>query len=160
MRGRKRTPTALALLKGNPGRRPLPAREPQPEAASLAAPRCLDDEGRAEWGRVAPMLARIGVLSEADVSALIAYCEAWSRWRRAEEQVRLTGLLVKTPNGYPVINPLVAIANKAMSQMRAFLVEFGMTPSARTRVEAQSGTEGESKFREFLAARAERARRA
>jgi P27 family predicted phage terminase small subunit len=31
-------------------------------------------------------------------------------------------------------NPFLAVANRAMKQMRDFLTEFGMTPSSRSRV--------------------------
>ena len=33
-----------------------------------------------------------------------------------------------------MLNPYLSIANKAMDQMRRFLIEFGMTPSSRARV--------------------------
>ena len=32
-------------------------------------------------------------------------------------------------SAYPMQNPYLAIANTAIKQMKAFLVEFGMTPS-------------------------------
>jgi phage terminase small subunit len=34
-------------------------------------------------------------------------------------------------------SPFLAVANKALEQMRAFLNEFGMTPASRTRVHAE-----------------------
>lgn len=45
-----------------------------------------------------------------------------------------SGLFVKTPNGYPVQSPWLAVSNKAMELCRAFLAEFGMSPASRTRV--------------------------
>ena len=42
--------------------------------------------------------------------------------------------MVKSPNGFPIQSPYLAVANKAMEQMRAMLTEFGMSPSSRTRV--------------------------
>jgi P27 family predicted phage terminase small subunit len=35
-------------------------------------------------------------------------------------------------------HPLLAIANKAMRQMHSLLAEFGMTPSARSRIKTGS----------------------
>ena len=52
----------------------------------------------------------------------------------AEDALKKHGVLVKSPNGSPMPNPYLAIANKAMEQMRALLAEFGMSPSSRTRV--------------------------
>lgn len=35
-----------------------------------------------------------------------------------------------------MLNPYLSVANQAYGQMRAILVEFGMTPSSRSRVSA------------------------
>lgn len=46
-------------------------------------------------------------------------------------------------------SPFLAIANKAFEQMRAMLVEFGMTPSSRSRVHARP-LEGADPMEEFM----------
>lgn len=43
------------------------------------------------------------------------------------------GTVVKSPSGYPIQSPYLAIANKAHEQMTKLLAEFGMTPSSRSR---------------------------
>ena len=43
--------------------------------------------------------------------------------------------MITTPNGYQQPSPWVAVANKSLEQLRGFAVEFGMTPSTRSRVE-------------------------
>ena len=137
MRGRKPSPTAIRLLRGNPGRRRLNADEPTPTVqADLAAPAWLDVEAQAEWARVAPILGRLGVLSEIDGDALAAYCESWTTWKAATQKIRQFGMVVKSTKDrdLPIISPYVKIAHNALTQMRALLVEFGMTPSARARV--------------------------
>lgn len=45
-------------------------------------------------------------------------------------------LLIKTKDGNAIQNPLVGIANKARADVVRFSAEFGMTPSARSRVTA------------------------
>lgn len=138
MKGRKPTPTALRLLRGNPRKRPVNAHEPKPAPMiGRRAPAWLDDEAKKEWRRVAPMLGRLGVLTETDADALAAYCEAFTTWKQATARLRQFGMVVKrsTDAGdLPVISPYVKIAHHAMGQMRAFLVEFGMTPSSRARI--------------------------
>lgn len=58
----------------------------------------------------------------------------------AVENIKKFGLIVRTPpseknpEGYPIQNPYFAIMNQSMAQMRSFLVEFGMTPSSRSRI--------------------------
>jgi P27 family predicted phage terminase small subunit len=133
-RGQRPTPTRLKILRGNPGRRPLNEQEPTPAAGSLAAPTWLEGEAAAEWKRLAPVLHRLGLLTEIDETALATYCQAWARWREAERNIQKFGMVIKGKGGFPIISPFVAVANRAMSQMKGLLVEFGMTPSARSRV--------------------------
>ena len=149
-RGTRPTPTALKLLKGNPGKRPLNRHEPAPAPRrSLVPPRFLQGVARLEWRRLAPKLARLGLLSEIDDAALAQYCELWARWREAETALREHGMVITGNKGTPVLSPYVAIANRALSQMRALLVEFGMTPSARTRVKTDPGPQPSDPFAKF-----------
>src|SRR5574341_2082004 len=107
-RGRKPDPTALRLLRGNPGRRPLPTNEPQPPDASVEPPAWLDETAKVEWRRVATMLSLDGVLTEMDSDALCAYCETWVRWKEATAKIRQFGMVIKSPNGMPMPSPYVA----------------------------------------------------
>lgn len=139
MRGRKPVPTTIRLLRGNPRKRPVNTREPTPAPlpTNLEPPVWLDMAAQTEWKRVAPMLGRLGVLTETDADALAAYCEAFTTWKQATQKLRQFGMVIKvgkTGIEIPVISPYVKIAHHAMQQMRAFLVEFGMTPSSRARI--------------------------
>ena len=140
MKGRKPVPTSLRVLRGNPSRRALPENEPQPEALpeNIQAPEWMDDDAKKEWARVAPMLVKNGLLTEMDVDALTAYCHAWCAWKDANAKIRQFGAVVKSPSGYPIQSPYLAISNKAMDTMRGLMTEFGMTPSSRTRVTRNS----------------------
>lgn len=150
MRGRKPTPTALKILRGNPGKRPLNAQEATPCAADLVPPDWLTDIAQSEWADKAPMLQRLGLLTEADVDAFAMYCATFARWKEAEQKVLQSGLLIKSGsnNGIPVVNPYLSIANKAQRDATKLLVEFGLTPSARARVKVQKPTVGD-KFSRF-----------
>ena len=74
MRGRKPKPTTLRILEGNPGKRSLIDGPPQAPAKIPECPCFLDDEARAEWLRMAPVLLEMGLLTPADRAALAAYC--------------------------------------------------------------------------------------
>jgi P27 family predicted phage terminase small subunit len=136
MRGRKPTPTALRVLRGNPARRPLPVDEATPVvlASTAAPPEWLDDAAKHEWARVAPLLAKNGLLTELDSDALVAYCRAFADWREASARIKQFGMVVKTPSGYPMPSPYAPLAQKALVTMYRFMVEFGLTPASRTRV--------------------------
>ena len=58
--------------------------------------------------------------------------------KMAEKDQLTGGLMIKTSNGNAIQNPLVGTANKAASDMMRYAAEFGMTPSARTRIETQA----------------------
>jgi len=135
MRGRKPTPTALKILRGNPGRRPLNRREPAPaRATDLAPPPELVGVAADEWRRLAPKLQALGLLTEIDDRALIAYCVTWARWLEAETELRDHGLVLKGKRGAPFLSPYVKIAAQSAQQLKAWIEQFGMTPSARSRV--------------------------
>ena len=96
-----------------------------------------DPDARAEWERAAPLLHRLGLLTEADLDALILYCATFSRWKQAERQLRKFGMLVTSKrNQYPIMSPYLNISTKAQTQCRAMLIEFGLTPVSRARVHA------------------------
>jgi P27 family predicted phage terminase small subunit len=137
MRGRKPHPTALKALLGFPGKRKKNDEEPTPAVTpSPRAPSWMAKEAKKEWRRLAPVLGALGVLTETDADALAAYCEAWATWKDATQKIREFGLVIKHPTAgkLPVVSPYVKIAHNAMTQMRALLVEFGMTPSSRARI--------------------------
>lgn len=142
MSGRKPKPTALKLITGNPGKRALPKFEPKPQPGA-EMPDWLSDEAKAQWALVAQQLEASGILTQIDGPALGLYCEAFARWRHANDQVVKFGSVVKAPSGFPVQSPFLAIANRAWDQMMKALVEFGMTPSSRSRVTANGPQEEE-----------------
>lgn len=143
-RGRKPKPTHLKLVTGNPGKRALNKGEPTPRLDLPMPPPHLSDEAKVEWGRVSQELYDCGLLSTVDRAALAAYCQAYARWvtaekaitKMAESDALTSGLLIRTSNGNAIQNPLVGTANKAMKDMVYYAAEFGMTPSARSRIEA------------------------
>lgn len=130
-------PTNLKILQGNPGKRKVNRNEPQPDSTMPDAPDHLDEVGKAEWDRVSVELHRIGLLTGVDRTSLAAYCQNYSRWVKAEQMLQKNGFITKAESGYEMPSPWVAIGNKALDQMRKFLVEFGMTPASRTKVKVE-----------------------
>ena len=134
MAGRRPTPTALKLLRGNPGKRPLNKNEPKPEVKIPRCPGHLSPIAKAEWKRISRELAAMGLLTGMDRAALAAYCQAYGRWAQAETEAAKKGLMIDTTHGNSIQNPYIGIANKALEHMYRFLTEFGLTPSSRTRL--------------------------
>lgn len=142
MPGRKRVPTGLKIINGNPGRRPIP-NEPQLEVTKPEPPDHLAPEAVLEWNRLVELLYTSGLMTGADVGALASYCAAYGRWVQAERKLNeaakadpvTCGLVQMTTHGNYVQNPLVGIANKAHNDVMRYAAEFGMTPASRSKVD-------------------------
>jgi P27 family predicted phage terminase small subunit len=150
MVGRKPKPTALKVLSGNPGKRPLNECEPKPSGVP-DCPEHLDTVAKQEWDRVSAELISIGLLTSVDRAALAAYCAAYSRWVKAEQAIQKHGEVIKTQSGNAIQNPYVGVANRALDLMHKFLSEFGMTPSSRSRLHVNAPTpESDDPYAEFV----------
>jgi P27 family predicted phage terminase small subunit len=134
MRGRKPRPTALRRLEGNRGKRGYNLAEPMPPEGVPSCPSHLSPVARREWRRVARSLHAMGVLTRIDRAALAAYAQCYGRWVEAEEKLRETPTLYKTPAGYIQQSPWLGIANKQLELMGRYMTELGMTPAARSRI--------------------------
>ncbi len=138
--GRKAKPTALKELAGNPGKRALPKDEPRPDIGLPEKPKGLTKIASDEWDRLAPQLDKIGLLTKIDRTAFIAYCECLSDYYAAQEHIKKYGRVQKV-NGLFKKNPSVQMKNDSLRLMRQYLIEFGLTPSARTRVASQMSSD-------------------
>jgi P27 family predicted phage terminase small subunit len=137
-RGRRPLPTRLKYLTGNPGKRPLNPHEPRPEPAVPECPPELGPAAKREWDRLVGDLARLNMLTNLDRAALAAYCGAYALWADATEQIQKFGAMIKSPTGYPVQSPYIAIANRQAEIMLRIASEFGFTPASRSRIAAPS----------------------
>lgn len=149
-RGRKPKPTAVKVLEGNPGKRPLNMYEPVPDKITPECPSWLNDEAKAEWDRLADKMVNLGTLTEMDMAAFAGYCQSYARWKEAEEFIEKHGTIVKTPSGYWQQVPQVSIAQTNLKVMLKFCSEFGLTPSSRSRMIAGEVQEGSVDEMEFL----------
>ena len=147
-----RVPTPLRVLRGNPGRRPLPKGEPKPERVAPPMPADLDPIAKKEWKRLAPMFVRLGTLTETDGMAFAELCTAYAASVRIRKAIKACGyklLTVKhsflekeTKDGRsdevmavePKINPLYAQQRLAGQNLRYWCNEFGTTASSRGKI--------------------------
>ena len=149
-RGRPPKPTHLKLLQGNAGKRRQPEGEPKPPLETPSCPAWLSKVAKTEWKRIVPELEELQLLTRCDRAALAAYCESYSSWQAAEKWLRKNGpqYIVRDKDGqikYVAQFPMVAVANKSKSDMRAFLTEFGLSPASRTRIKGAAAPPGKKK---------------
>lgn len=126
-----RKPTALRLLAGNPGKRPLPASEPSFAACTTERPDWLTGEAAVLWDKLAQALNVNGMLTHASRDNLAVYCDVLGSYidtRRAGGQADV----------------------KLLQQIRMMAREFGFTPSSQASVAAPGKQDGKAEKDRFF----------
>ncbi len=151
--GRPPKPTSIKVLEGNPGKRALPKNEPKPPVGEVALPRPLQGNALAAWGRLVPLLQSMRVLSLADAEKLALGCEALGDYLDLRARIKKVGRVYTTITitGCKVYRPRpeVAMMTDAWKKASTILSEFGLSPSARSKVQAIVEEE-EDPFAQFL----------
>ena len=142
-RGPRPEPTILTLAKGNPGKKQINKAEPKPSAAKIAPPKYLSGESLKCWKAIVPGLISTGVMTEADVPTLARYCTMFEQWLRYLAEVRAGNdiLVILNDDGsvkYEQASPAATMQQKLATSMLRIEQEFGLTPSARTGIVAQT----------------------
>ena len=126
--GRKKKPTLLKFVTGNPGRREINTNEPEPLAGEVVAPGWLDDEARQKW---ADVLRSCPWITAADTDTLALYCDSYSHYLKARK-LSIKTPVVKSVEGKLSKNPAWTARNEAFQQMRSAGSELGLSPSSRS----------------------------
>jgi len=129
LRGPAPKPTALRLLEGNLGHRPLNLHEPRLAVCEPDVPAHLSRDAKREWRRIAPILLAMRVLTVADPAQLANVCIALATLSRAQQQLDKSGLLIKTPQGFVQANPLLKIVAVQTEIIGRIAREFGLSPA-------------------------------
>jgi P27 family predicted phage terminase small subunit len=138
--GRRGPPPKPAKLRLVEGARPDRVNQSEPVASS-ARPECPEAasaEVREVWDYTVAELDQMGLASAADRDALLCYCEAVVAHRKASVLLAKSDVLIKGIHGNPVRNPALQVQRDAAQVIRAFAQEFGLTPSARARIEVKA----------------------
>lgn len=151
-RGPAAKPDSLKQLQGNPGKRPLNKKAPKFDLVTglPKPPGHLNRYGKHEWNRIIPVLQKVSMLTEADLTSLAAYCQAYGTWVEAEKLKKAMGLTTTTDKGNVIQRPEVGIANTSMANMISIAKEFGMTPASRTKVEVEETETQQDPFVKFI----------
>ena len=133
-RGRIPVPKVINDLRGDAGKRRRYQKEPEPPSGAPVAPEYLDDIARQEWKEVCQHLADMHLLSRADKTALELYCVAYSRYRKAQENVKENGSVIEVgKNNFPMKSAWASEMDTQHDKLKAMLLEFALTPAARSR---------------------------
>jgi P27 family predicted phage terminase small subunit len=140
--GRKSVPTAEKILRGNPGKRPLNDSEAMPQELGTLppAPDYIGEYGGREWNRIGQQLIDLHLLTSIDLQVFEAYCLNVELMVRARESIQDNGMTVQGSRG-PVRNPAIAAFGQATTAIRSLASEFGLSPSARSRIKLPTDDE-------------------
>lgn len=137
-KGRPPRPTKLQVeLRGDPSKRRRNTTEPEPPQGAPDCPQHVQDDpvAFAEWKSICNQLDSMGLLSTTDGRSLELYVQTYSRYRKAEEQVKRYGdVFLVGDKKYPQVSPYYTAMNRYSDDCRKWLVEFGLTPAARSRM--------------------------
>ncbi len=152
IRGRKPKPTALKVLEGNPGKRPLNDNEPKPRPIAPSPPSWLPREAKKQWKELAPALEKERLLTEVDGLAFAMLLLHWAQVAEATKILKKEGLITVDERGLPRKHPAHQILRDHSEAFRQYMAEFGLSPSARSRLNLPVQDE-EDEFEAFLRAK-------
>ncbi|WDI24330.1 phage terminase small subunit P27 family [Bacillus subtilis] len=141
----------LQLIQGNPNKKnteELAARAEHEKKMKMRSdnikpPTWLDKVGKKEFKRVAALLAEVEIITEADISMLAAYCNAYSQYVSISKIIEEDGIMVHTEgkdedgNLIKLVgeeHPLLKRQKNYFDQMKSAANDFGLTPSARAKL--------------------------
>ena len=130
-RGPTAAPRELKLLKGERPYR-INDKEPKRKSVSGAMPpgwgAHMTAVAKRFWAKYGPVLADLGVLTEADLPAFRVLSELWSKWGTCSRMCDKKGLDLKDWLA------LMRMTDKIETQKLRYMQEFGMTPSGRGKI--------------------------
>lgn len=129
-------PTQEHILRGNPSKKKLePEREPKTEIISDLPdpPIYFGEYAIREWERSGPYLIRNKMLKEEDIAVFESYCMNIQLLIESAISIKDEGLKIMGARGW-VKNPAVSAFGQATTAIRGFAAEFGLSPSARSRI--------------------------
>lgn len=144
----RKKPLLQVVREGNPGKRPLPESLVLPPAeldepdwtetfpvvrdkAVQAANRRAREVARREWRRVVPVLRHTAGLAAVDANLLHDYCVCVARIDQCERELSTHGLLQLGERGWQK-NGATTIVSQYRAQLKVYIRELGLSPSART----------------------------
>lgn len=133
MPGPPKTPSALNLFRGNPGKRAPNRREPKPTVATATPPPDLDAPAAAIWRERAAELVRLELLTVIDRGHLARACRLEALGLEQLALAELMPLRETKANG-PQPSAELRAALLALEAADRIWFRFGITPSERTRL--------------------------
>lgn len=148
MAGRKKKPTKQKIIQGTFRKDRAPKHEPDPTPVSEVPkpPSTLNNAGKKLWKSLAQELVDKGLLTVVDIPALEVCCYNYGMYvdlsksiRRMvdrEDGTRKRQTIAEYLNGKnSQITPELTAMFKLFNIFKSYLIEFGLTPAARAKID-------------------------
>ena len=123
-----------------------PPRPPEVSSGDLEAPpELLSPDAIQEWYNLAPILQKCRLLTRVDRNALVALCNAWSEFMMYSRAMNDHHQEMRNSDTYKK-HPAATLREAAFNRWYRMSLEFGMTPSSRTKVSVPEGSQGEESW--------------
>ena len=141
--GPRPAPSAIRRAAGHRSDRlnpaePLPDVDPDPPDP----PDWLCPEAQALWHDLAPRMHRAGILTSLDVLTFAWFCDLNIRLQQTRQWLD-HGVLVKGRRDPLVTNPAWRTYRDGLVLLRAYAIELGLTPAARSQIRALPPAQGQ-----------------
>jgi P27 family predicted phage terminase small subunit len=127
-------PTALEIFEGKPHQHSVNRFEAQFKRAIPVCPNHLNREAKQHYRKLAEILYKARVLTEADGIVLGNLAQAYATLAQAQRELNRGKLTVISKRGGPRANPLVRIISESTTTINRLCQELGMTPLSRSRL--------------------------
>jgi P27 family predicted phage terminase small subunit len=153
--GRRPKPTALKVLRGNPGQRKLNEAEPIPPAGEVTIPR-LSETAKVIWAELAPVATAMGTLTRADGKAFATLCELQAtldaacaeKDREGFSPFLVTTMVDSAGNEHANVkeHPAIKLERNTAAALRPYYEKFGLEPVGRARISVPKAQEPVNKW--------------
>lgn len=148
--GRPPVPTAIKLVRGNPGQRPINRDEPTPPPADMNPPPGLEGLALDKWVEMTALFSSMGVFTQADRHAVQRYCLMYEQWFNLEKHCREHGSTQITSTGYSQVTAEATLAKSLRKELLEIERQFGMTPAARSSMKVTSAAAPQNPLTAFV----------
>jgi P27 family predicted phage terminase small subunit len=138
MKGRKKLPDSIKKIQGET--RPCRLSNDRPlfklqEVENLPAPpEYMNDVAIMIYRDVCKQLIELGLVNNANFALIVSYAQCIGRHYDAEIEIKKQGMVITDSFGNKKTNPYIKISNDSMTLALRIGAEFGLTPSAQSRI--------------------------
>ena len=138
---RPKKPTKLKVVQGT-NRPHRNNNEPQVAIEIPPCPDYLGKEAKKYWDEIAEQLANVGLIGIVDGALFGLHCDSYGRFVEISKKIdTLDRMVSHSPNGMEIQSTWWQIRNKLYDQIIKTGTEFGLSPTARSKINLPTKSE-------------------